>query len=114
MECHPRKLSKIKGETMSWYKISLTNEQVTDQEMFNIQHRFRELFMKTGGPKDMALFCSASPVSKEEFAIIYFSPSCSPVTDLIIAQYWGEPCEKPAKDVVALLMGHADAWDLLD
>ena len=99
---------------MSWYKVSLKSSQVANTRHMAILNEFEKLFRSVSAPKDMALFASKIPQSQEEFMTLYFSPSCSPVADLLVTQHMGTTCEIPKKDDVRLLVGKAGAWNLLE
>jgi hypothetical protein len=97
---------------MTWYKVPLTADQIGNDAMVEIQKQFQSLFDSSGSPKEMALFCD-----KEPFGIsisLYFSPTTLTALESLIKAYSGIPCEKPKKDSMALLVGHQNAWDLLE
>jgi len=98
---------------MSWFKVTLTSSQVSSGEMISIQNEFKNIFDAQGAPKDMALFALKEARSQDEFSILYFSPSSTTPANALISAYNGTPCGTPEKGESALLVGHADAWDLL-
>jgi len=91
---------------MTWHKVTLSVDQVVNQEHSNIQDQFDALFIAAGAPKDMALF-SSSLTGKDELHM-YFSPSSVAYANSIISLHGGAPCDKPTEKPV-LLVGHADA-----
>jgi len=98
---------------MTWYKISLTQDQVEEREIFTLRDRFHKLFLDSGCPKNMALF-STPPLSKNDWPF-YLSPACLPVAESLIASYSGVPCEKPKKEeFLSCVAGDGDAIDLLE
>ncbi len=97
---------------MFWFKVALTANQVASGEINKIQNEFDKLYHAAGRPKDMALFSATLPVSKDEYAVLYFSPSPSKVAASLISKYSGIPCETPKKGF-ALLVGNANALNLL-
>ena len=97
---------------MSWFKVLLTQGQLETEELQSLQERFQKLWLASGSPKEMALFSEAWPTSAGRPSV-YFSAGCLPVAESLIAYYSGTSCERPRKDIV-LLVGHANAWDLLE
>lgn len=95
---------------MSWFKIPLSAAQVGDGVEMKILDLFSEAFMSAKGPPDMALFTVKLGLGGVE---LFFSPGSIPHALVIIAQYGGQECDKPAKESVVLLSGHADAKDKL-
>ena len=97
---------------MTWEKVTLTATQIAEQKaLMNIQDRFEQLFIAAGGPKEMALFGDKG--YEKDTISVYFSPGCRTICEALIALHKAEACEAPAKEDVALLVGHSDAWDLL-
>lgn len=102
-----------KEESVSWFKVSLTSNQVASGEINKIQHEFDNLYHAAGRPKDMALFSATLPVSKDDFAVLYFSPVSLSVATSLISKYSGTACEAPKKGF-ALLAGNKSALNLLN
>ena len=96
----------------SWFKVALPASQVASGEINKIQNEFENLYKAAGRPKDMALFSATLPVSKDEFAVLYFSPAAANAAAMLIAKYSGTSCETPKKGF-ALLVGDESALNLL-
>ena len=96
---------------MSWYEVILSREQVVEGVSEKIQSDFEELFIKSGKPPEMALFCDI--FTAPQFSM-YFSPVSAQYASDLIAAYSGDPCEKPNASEITLLVGdRSSAWDLL-
>ncbi len=95
---------------MSWHKVTLSTEQVENQEYLNIQRQFNALFIAAGAPKDMALF-SGNLLGQDE-RHMYFPPGSLPYANSIISLYGGVECDKPIEKPT-LLVGQAKATDLM-
>jgi len=97
---------------MAWNKVLLTNKQIEEQHALEkLEKQFEKLFIKAGGPEDMALF------SDNEYSDgrihIYFTPGCNPHCADLISRYAGEECDPPILGQVFLLDGNDEAMDLL-
>lgn len=97
---------------MSWFKVTLTHNQVSAGEMLKIPEEFQDLYIASGMPQNMALFCSAEPISPDELAILYFSPASATIASALISKYSGVPCEAP-KGELPWLAGDKGARSLL-
>ena len=96
---------------MSWYEVILSREQVVEGVSEKIQSDFEELFIKSGKPPEMALFCDI--FTAPQFSM-YFSPVSLQYASDLISAYSGDPCKKPNASEVTLLVGdRSSAWDLL-
>ena len=97
-----------KGELfMSWYKIILSVEQVSNGKHKKIQDEFGDIFMRAGGPKGVALF--SSNFLPGDTLEIYFSPEASQLSKHLIDAYSGVPCDVPTRKDAGLLVGHDSA-----
>jgi hypothetical protein len=97
---------------MSWHKVSFTAEQVADNEHQKLQDDFELFFIAAKAPKGMALFAKGRS-GKEEMLEYFFTPIASRYAKSLIEQYEVVQCDKPTLDSLALMVGHADAWDRL-
>ena len=93
--------------SLSWQVVELSNENIVGGEGFKIQEMFENLFMSAIAPKDAAMFGGTKTPSQN---LYYFSPGCSAIADPLLISYSATLCQKPDKDQVALLVGHADSW----
>ena len=98
------------GNSERWYVVTISEDQIVDGKLRVLQDQFESLQMAAGFPKDMALFCILfdSPVH------IYFSSGCAPHAKSLIDSFMGSPCNKPSKNKMVLLVGLANAWELLE
>ena len=99
---------------MSWYKISLTSEQIIMGESQNILDQLTSLLMHTDIPVGFAVFAGKQ---LKKVTPYYFAPDCMPYASEIISSYDGFPCEKPSSDDIEALVVAADqpsAWSLVE
>src|SRR5262245_18585615 len=108
---------------MSWTKITLTQEQVANGTLGQIQDAFAVLFTAAGGPKDAAMFGRSKLDARiagrfdendsddDEYQTLYFSPEASALAARLISQFRGTPCTQPGH--CALLVGVQGAFRLL-
>jgi hypothetical protein len=92
---------------LSWFSKNLGNGVVALGPTQDIMNAFTPLFAAAGLPIDMALF---SGHDERRNIIIYFSPGASKLANICGAQ----PCEKPGREDLALLVGHSGAWEHFD
>jgi len=93
---------------MDWYKITLTQDQVAEGKIAEIQDKFLEVFVISKSREGLVLF-AASKFEDHNFTELYFTPECyeNPALKMIITQSNGKPCEKPEIRGLALLLGYA-------
>ena len=98
---------------MSWYKVTLTGEQLSANEMTTLQNRFQSVLQNCGNPQGMVAVCDKMPEKIEgQYKLqtsVYFSPKCFPQASQLISDYSGIPCEPPDFDNTAFLAGDHDA-----
>ncbi len=98
---------------MSWFKVSLTCDQVMAGAINKLRKDFRKLYIKNRSPQGMALFLGIPEWDKQQIYPLYFSPSSSQFTEDLISSYSGTPCEQPKKDDVSIIGGCYDDLTLL-
>lgn len=97
---------------MTWNRVLLTTNQIEQQHALEkLEKSFEKLFIKAGGPEDMALFSDNDYLDNKIH--IYFTPGCNPHCASLISQYGGEECDPPSLGQVFLLDGNDEAMDLL-
>jgi hypothetical protein len=105
---------------MNWYKIYINSVNEND-----VSEIVKKEFIKksgrlaaTGAPdKAMAIFIDKNiQISQSRDGYLYFSPNCIQHMDTLIKYYKGEPCEKPKRKNVRLVVINSDKddWDMLD
>jgi hypothetical protein len=95
---------------MPWFKALLTYPQLAGDEPQALRKKFSDIWVDSGSPKEMALFCETDPT--DEGLSVYFSPRSLPMAESLISSYSGTPCKRPKKEL-AMLVGHSDALKLL-
>jgi hypothetical protein len=97
---------------MSWHKVTLSAKQVAGGDQVKIQNAFEQLFLKSMAPEGMALF--GGGFDENRTMSLYFSPASLDLASPLILIYHGVPCEKPNREGLSLLVGHAGAFSLLN
>jgi hypothetical protein len=101
---------------MSWYKASLTVDDISVGKGSRIMEDFGNLFLlhqPRNERKQLALFSGG--FSRHDVTNLYFSPKCAevPVFKALIDSYNGIPCSEPTKETeeeMAWLGGAQDSW----
>ncbi|HTT13261.1 MAG TPA: hypothetical protein VMG60_20510 [Burkholderiaceae bacterium] len=94
---------------MRWSMVELTDADVARMRAFRLQSQFRALFMTASAPRDAALFELAS----RERHVYYFSPKAAEIFSPYLAAWSSKDCAPPPRDSVEVLVGRADALDML-
>jgi len=92
-----------------WSMVELTDAEVSRMRAFRLQSQFRALFMSASAPGDAVLFERASP----ERRVYYFSPKAAEIFSPYLAAWSSRACAAPPRDSVEVLVGRADALDML-
>lgn len=87
-------------------------EDPTVRQMQRLQEQFEAVFMTALAPKDAALFTNRQHIGRDNH-VYYFSPKATQIFSVMLSAWSPTECDAPAKDSAALLVGHADAWDML-
>jgi len=58
---------------MPWFKALLTYPQLAGDEPQALRKKFSDIWVDSGSPKEMALFCETDPT--DEGLSVYFSPA---------------------------------------
>ena len=98
---------------MSWFKVSLTNDQVKIGGLINLQEDFKELYLKNNAPEGMALFTGKPEWDNQLIYPVYFSPVSLQFARILVSSYSGVPCEQPKKEDMELLAGRPVDFNLL-
>ncbi len=96
----------------SWYRVALPfTEAGVKGKVKSLQDAFQFLFTANVASKNAAMFGNRDEDLKNYFC--YFSPDAVQIARIVIQTYGGVKCSAPMKDSVHLLVGHADAGDIL-
>ncbi len=93
-----------------WYSISLGDGIMAASPSSEIEHAFLQRFNAAGKPLDMAVFTRFESEGRLQCEVIaYFSPAALDVAKAFDAQ----PCVKPARAGLGLLVGDERSWSVL-
>ncbi|MFQ5730103.1 MAG: hypothetical protein ACE5GN_07060 [Waddliaceae bacterium] len=95
---------------MKWYKVTLTNAQIANNQGQKLNNEFQEIYSEEGEPEDMALF---SRNDGTEGRTYYFSPGAVKYALIVLSFYSGLKCDAPLFEDVDLELGASDAKDRL-
>ena len=88
---------------MTWYRLSLSAEDVAAGKITPIKDAFTAAFRAAGGPRAMALFQKG----KDEGGVeLFFTPDCGSFASELLAGVGAAPCPGPALVGLELLVGH--------
>jgi hypothetical protein len=85
---------------MSWYKVELTPEEISNSRYIALQETFEDLFAAADSPKGAAMVESSIPTDY----IYYFSPGAVTIAMPLITAFNGVPCSAPAQSSVKALV----------
>ena len=95
---------------MAWQKVTMTPEQVGYGEGAQLQDAFEKAFMAANAPAGVAMFGEHKVTDSFSY---YFSPAAVRLFSSMLDAFGASDTTPPSRDEVALLVGHADAWDML-
>ena len=91
----------------TWYSVSLGDGMWAPTISTQIEETFLLLFDEAGKPVDMAVFTRSESEGRLHCEVVaYFSPAAWNVAKVFDA----EPCEKPFRDGLDLLVGNPNSW----
>ena len=96
---------------MSWVMVKLSADDITNMQEFRLQTQFEAIFMTALAPRDAAMFGNRDTAGGH--FVFYFSPKAAEIFSPLLAKWSPKECSAPTRDSVSLLVGHADAWDML-
>jgi len=98
---------------MDWHKVTITAEEASQGRHSKIQDAFVQIFMQSGGNKELALM--ESGYNSDNTFNIYFTPKCYeiPALKALIDSNDGVICEEPADKEVGFAAGVAGVWEHL-
>jgi hypothetical protein len=94
---------------MGWSVVKLSDNDISKMMGMQLQDRFESVFIAAHAPKDAAMFCNLNP-TKDNY-LFYFSPKATEIFSAFLGS--SKDCAPPRKDSVALLVGTADALDVM-
>ena len=93
-----------------WYSLSLGDGITSDAASAEIEEIFASVFTAAGRPPAMAVFTRPESEGRLHCEVIaYFSPA---VRDVAVA-FDAEPCERPVRAGLRLLVGDEASWSVL-
>jgi hypothetical protein len=93
-----------------WYRTSLGDGMTAPMPSAEIEEVFLQAFTAKGRPPEMAIFTRPESEGRLHCEVIaYFSPAAQEVARAFDAQ----PCEKPARSGLDLLVGDPSSWFVL-
>jgi hypothetical protein len=96
---------------MDWMKVTLANAEAHDQGKWRqLQDSFEATFLAERGPADAAMFHG----NDHERSWFYFSPGAVHIFAAVLTLFKAEYCNKPPRPELGLLVGHQDAWRLVE
>ncbi len=95
---------------MSWTMIKITLADIERDVHVVLKNQFERSFVKASAPRDAALFGNKY---MEDGYTYYFSPEAALIFSATLDALSATECGAPARDSVSLLVGHANAENML-
>ena len=95
---------------MSWKRVLLTRDDINAGKHIRLQDAFEQAFLAAVAPKDAAMF--ENDPNHDEYGY-YFSPAAADIFGVTLAAFNASESHAPPLADTSLLVGHADAWDML-
>ena len=93
-----------------WYSIGLGDGMLAVEPSQEIQELFSEAYSAKGMPPEIAVFTRYESEGRLHCEVVaYFSPAAAEIAKALDA----EPCEKPVRAGLGLLVGDERAWSSL-
>ena len=93
-----------------WYSIGLGDGMLAVEPSQEIQELFSEAYSAKGIPPEIAVFTRYESEGRLHCEVVaYFSPAAAEIAKALDA----EPCEKPVRAGLGLLVGDERAWSSL-
>jgi hypothetical protein len=93
-----------------WYSIGLGDGMLAVEPSQEIQELFSEAYSAKGMPPEIAVFTRYESEGRLHCEVVaYFSPAAAEIAKALDA----EPCEKPVRAGMGLLVGDERAWSSL-
>jgi len=93
-----------------WYSIGLGDGMLAVEPSQEIQELFSEAYSAKGMPPEIAVFTGYESEGRLHREVVaYFSPAAAEIAKALDA----EPCEKPVRAGLGLLVGDERAWSSL-
>jgi len=94
----------------TWYSMSLGDGMTSGAPAAEIEEALRRLFTAAGRSPDQAVFTRPESEGRLHCEVIaYFSPAAEDVAKIFDT----EPCEKPERAGLGLLVGDEHSWSVL-
>jgi hypothetical protein len=97
------------GETMTWYKVTLSSADISAGRQVEMEDAFYGLFVKSESPKEAGVGMF-SLIDDTQY-VFYFSPGAAQLAMPLINAYGGVPCEAPRRSDVRVLWAHSEGLD---
>lgn len=94
----------------TWHSLSLGDGMMAPLPSAEIEALFLQIFTSAGKPSEMAVFTRSESEGRLHCEVIaYFSPAA----EEIAMEFDAEPCDKPARAGLSLLVGDERSWSAL-
>jgi hypothetical protein len=100
-----------------WFEFLLNNQMIAKGLLAEIVTAFHQVFRAKSCPPDMALFSSTTTYDetfKQTTTRLFFSPACFRYYPSLPLHYAVTACERPDMEGLTLLVGPANAFELID
>lgn len=94
----------------NWFKKNLGDAMLAAESLEGIEALFLSAYGKDNGVKELAIFIRHESEGRLHCDVIaYFSPYSA----IVAREADADPCKRPSRDGLSLLVGSADSWLVL-
>lgn len=91
---------------MKWYKITLTSDQVSNNQGTKLLDALEEVYDEEDEPEDLAIFSGYDEAGGITY---YFPPSSVKYALILLSFYAGSKCDAPQFEDISLALGDSGA-----
>jgi len=94
----------------AWFHKNLGDAMLAFESLGHIEALFQSAYRTAAHPTDVAVFVRHNSEGRLHCQVeVYFSPAAA----LLANEMDADPCEKPSRDGLGLLIGSEDSWSTL-
>lgn len=94
----------------SWHFLSLGDGMTADESMEEVRLAFQELYRSTKSTADIAVFTRNESAGRLHCEVIAYFP---PAASTLATAFDAEPCQRPERSGLGLLIGSDQSWEHL-
>jgi hypothetical protein len=93
-----------------WFLKNFGDAMLAWEPLGQLEERFQSEYAKAGNPRDMAIFVRHESEGRLHCEVkAYFSPAAAGMAQ----EFGADPCRRPSRDGLSLLVGDEESWLVL-